>query len=468
MEPVMYPEYGQYPQENPQSEPSPAGYPQGGYPQAEYTQSAYSQPQYTQGGYPQQSYPYAYYPQAYPAAPTHGRARRPIAALAAAGLLTVAGTATATVAAMHAFGSTNGTGSTASGQQLPSANGGTGGYGSGGYGTGGTGGYGSGGSGSSGSGGPFGSSGNGTQISQQSATAAQQVGVVDINTVLGYQGAQAAGTGMVLTSTGEILTNNHVVSGATKISVTIVSTGAQYSATVVGTDPTQDVAVIQLSGASGLPTAAIGDSNSTAVGDQVTAVGNAGGVGGTPSAATGSVTGLDKSITASDENGADSQHLTGLIETDAGIQAGDSGGPLYNASGKIIGMDTAASSNGSATDAYAIPIDTALSIANQIEGGNATSTVHIGLPAFLGVSLSEDTGSGAVVSGVASGTPAATIGLAAGDVITAIDGTSVTSDAGLKAALGKHHPGDSVSVTWTDQSGSSHTAKATLVAGPAD
>ena len=117
---------------------------------------------------------------------------------------------------------------------------------------------------------------------QATATSAQSVGVVDIDTVLKYQGAQAAGTGIVLTSSGVILTNNHVIDGATSISVTVVSTGATYTATVVGDDPTQDVAVLQLQNASGLKTAKLGDSNGVSVGEAVTGVGNAGGVGARP------------------------------------------------------------------------------------------------------------------------------------------------------------------------------------------
>src|SRR6476661_4635414 len=122
------------------------------------------------------------------------------------------------------------------------------------------------------------------------ATEAQQIGIVDIDTVLGYQGAQAAGTGMVLTADGEILTNNHVVAGATSITVTIVSSGERYQASVVGTDATDDVAVLQLSGASDLTTANLSSSANLAVGDAVTGVGNAGGTGGVPSASPGEVT----------------------------------------------------------------------------------------------------------------------------------------------------------------------------------
>ncbi len=301
------------------------------------------------------------------------------------------------------------------------------------------------------------------------ATSAQQVGVVDIVTSLKYQGAEAAGTGMILTSSGEVLTNNHVVNGATSIKVTVVSTGKTYDATVVGTDPTEDVAVVQLQDASGLQTAKTGDSSSVSAGDAVTAVGNAGGRGGTPSAAAGSVLATGQSLTASDENGSNAETLSDMIETDADVQAGDSGGPLYNSADKVIGMDTAASSgsNVGQPDAYAIPINRALSIAAQIESGQESSTIHIGTPAFLGVGL-QDSFNGVVIADVADGSPAAQAGLASGDVITALGDTSIDSAQALSSAIAAHEPGDHVTVTWTDSAGQSHSASVTLAAGPAD
>jgi S1-C subfamily serine protease len=288
-----------------------------------------------------------------------------------------------------------------------------------------------------------------------------------VDTVLGYRGAAAAGTGMVLTSDGEILTNNHVIDGATSISVTIVSTGATYPATVVGTDRSDDVAVLRLANASGLKVADI-SASAARVGETVTAVGNAGGSGGTPSAAGGIVTALDQSITATDETGSNAENLTGLIETDAAVQAGDSGGPLYDtASGQIIGMDTAASS-GAVVNGYAIPISTALSIARQITDGVTNGSVHQGYPAFLGVSVTPTaSGRGAAIAGVLSGGPAEQAGLTAGDVITAVGGTPVRASTDLGAALARHAPGDKVSVTWIDVTGASHTSQVTLIAGPA-
>ena len=195
---------------------------------------------------------------------------------------------------------------------------------------------------------------------------------------------------MVLSSDGEILTNNHVIDGATKITVTVVSTGKSYAAEVVGTDPTADVAVLKLKDASGLAVARIGDSSTVNIGDTVIAAGNAGGVGGAPTVARGTVLGLDQAITASDPNGSNAEQLTGLIEVNAAVQPGESGGPLYNAAGQVVGMNTAGSSarrRSASTDNYAIPINTALAVAHEIESGKASSTITIGTPGFLGVEI---------------------------------------------------------------------------------
>jgi len=319
--------------------------------------------------------------------------------------------------------------------------------------------------------------------------------LVDVVSTDGYQGATSAGTGIVLTSTGEILTNNHVIEGATSIKVTDIGNGRTYTATVVGYDASHDVAVLQLQGASGLTAASLGDSSSVQAGDSVTALGNAEGKGGTPSVATGTVTALNQSITASDELSNVSEQLTGLIETNAPIQPGDSGGPLVNSYGQVIGMDTAAGSNyqfqgqsSTATQAYSIPIDAALSIAKQIEARTTSADVHIGATAFLGLEIgssSSNSGngfggfggqsgqsgqgatSGATLAGTVSGSPAAKAGLTEGDTITAIGGQSVTSAKDVAHTLVKYHPGNSISVSWTDTSGQSHTANLTLVSGPA-
>ena len=304
-------------------------------------------------------------------------------------------------------------------------------------------------------------------------------GVVVIDTNLAYQGSAAAGTGMVLTSSGEVLTNNHVISGATTIKVVVPKTGKSYTARVLGYSRTADVALLQLQGAANLKTVSI-SSAKLHVGATVTALGNAGGTGRITSAA-GTVTGLGKSITASDDQGS-SEQLTGLIETNAGVEPGDSGGPLVSSQGQVVGMDTAASTgfgfqNVSAADAYAIPIAKALTIAHAISSGQASTTVHTGATAFLGVEVeSVDTAgygyggasaSGALIAGVVSGGPAASAGLAAGDVITAINGHTVSSPGAISALVLRQKPGAKITVAYVDQSGTSHTASVTLGSGPA-
>ena len=326
-----------------------------------------------------------------------------------------------------------------------------------------------------------------------SAQIAQKVdpGLVDIVTNLGYQQGQAAGTGMVLTSSGEILTNNHVIRGATQIKATDVGNGRSYTARVVGYDGKDDVAVLQLQGASGLQTVST-SSAGVSVGDKVVALGNAEGKGGTPSKATGKVTGLGRTITASDEGSSTSEQLSGMIQTNAPIQPGDSGGALVDRAGQIVGMNTAAStgismtgfqgqSSQRQTQAFAIPISKAERIAGQIEAGHASSAVHIGQTAFLGVQVATGstgfggfggngdgtTSNGAQVAGVVSGSAAAQAGLAQGDVITSVAGHAVSSANGISATLATHHPGDKITIGWTDQAGQSHTATVTLTTGPA-
>ena len=305
-------------------------------------------------------------------------------------------------------------------------------------------------------------------------------GLVDINTTLGFQQARAAGTGMVLTSSGVVLTNNHVINGATSITARDIGNGRTYQAKVVGYDHSRDVAVLQLQGASGLQTVTLGNSTSASPGQKVVALGNALGKGGTPAVATGHIASLGASITASDEGAGTSEQLTGLIHHNAGIQPGDSGGPLVNTTGQIIGINTAASQGtqfkSQQTQAFAIPINQAKAIAGQIEAGTSSTTVHIGPTGLLGVQImSADSaaangiqaGAGATVAGVVSGTPADGAGLTQGDVIVSVDGQSVSSPEQLQAALGQHHPGDSVTIGWQDQTGQTQSATVVLANGPA-
>jgi S1-C subfamily serine protease len=305
-------------------------------------------------------------------------------------------------------------------------------------------------------------------------------GLVHIDTLLGYQQEEAAGTGIVLTSSGEVLTNNHVINGATAISVKDVANGKAYSAAVVGYDTTKDVAILQLNDASGLQTASIGNSSNVAVGETVVGIGNAGGTGGTPSAAGGTVTGLNRSITATDEGDGSSEQLTDLIQTNADIQPGDSGGSLVNSLGQVIAVDTAGSagrtfqSGGESAGirGYAIPINEATSIAQEIESGTSSSTVHIGSTGFLGVEIESnaqaDGGSisGALVAGVITGSPAQVDGLAVGDVITSVNSQTVASADALTELLEPFHPGDNVSIGWTNSLDQAETASVQPSSGP--
>ncbi len=317
-----------------------------------------------------------------------------------------------------------------------------------------------------------------------STTGAPDAGIVDVTTFGRQIDAPAnqlvpegAGTGMVLTSDGEVLTNNHVVQGAWKISVKVPG-ASSYTATVVGVDPAHDVALIQLQDASNLETITPGDSASVSVGDHVSGIGNALGRGGDPTVATGSVTGLDRSITANDPNGS-SEKLTGMIQTNAHIQPGDSGGALVGTDGQVVGMITAGSdtqtTSATATSVgFAIPISAALDVVDQIHAGGG-GTVLMGERGYLGVAVDSldpttaaqlGVSSGALVVGIQPDGPAAQAGMTAPAVITSVDGKPVSSRETLGPLLHSHTPGQSAQVTWVDQSGS-RSATVQLIAGPA-
>jgi S1-C subfamily serine protease len=313
---------------------------------------------------------------------------------------------------------------------------------------------------------------------------------VDITSVITLPGqaGQAEGTGMILTSNGDVLTNNHVVQGATSITAQIEGRGTKYTVKVLGTDATHDVALVQLVGASNLATVKIGNSSAVRAGDPVVAIGNALGLGGTPTVTSGIISALGRSITASDSGTNISEQLKGLLQTDAPINPGNSGGPLVDASGAVIGMNTAAS-QGSATQGasnigFAIPINRAIAIAQQIQQGKGGGSIQIGTHGImgvevetiatarsqsqlgLGVAVRVPVTSGAFVAQVQSGSPAASAGIAAGDVIIAANGRSVSSPISLHDALQNDHPGTSVSVTWVDGTGTRHTGTLTLATGP--
>jgi S1-C subfamily serine protease len=335
-------------------------------------------------------------------------------------------------------------------------------------------------------------------------------GLVDITSTLKYQSETAEGTGMILSPSGLVLTNNHVIDGATEVRVTLAENTLQtYPAQVVGYDSTDDVALLQITGASGLATVSFGNSSQVRLGIPVLALGDAEGHGGvTP--APGDISGLDRSIQASDEGSGTIEDLNHMLQTNADIQQGDSGGALANSAGQVIGMVTAANTGSGGqpgdTMGFAIPINTALLIAQRIADHQASSTVYIGLPGFLGVEVAQSdspiprrqaaagqeqsgrnpgrlacvdgaqqpgvpariapASSGALILGILCGTAAQSRGLAPGDVIISVNGQAVTTPDSLTAITAKYHPGNVVSVSWEDIHGSRHTVRIVLGDGP--
>ncbi len=283
-----------------------------------------------------------------------------------------------------------------------------------------------------------------------------QVGpqVVNINTKFGYNNAVGAGTGIVIDPNGVVLTNNHVISGATDISAFDVGNGQTYAVDVVGYDRTQDVAVLQLRGGAGLPTAAIG--GGVSVGEPVVAMGNAGGQGGTPSAVSGKVIALNQTVSATDTLTGANESLGGLIQADTPIRPGDSGGPLVNNQGQVVGVNTAATDNykmSGGGQGFAIPIGRAMGVAGQIRSGAGSNTVHVGPTAFLGLGVTDSDGNGARVERVVTSGPAAGAGISPGDVITAVDNVPINGATSMTDVLVPHHPGDTIAVHYRSAGG---------------
>jgi len=340
-------------------------------------------------------------------------------------------------------------------------------------------------------------------------------GVVDVTANLQYLGETAEGTGIVINAAkGLILTNNHVIDDATSVTVTPVLTGRSYQAAVVGYDLPDDIAVLRVQGVKGLRAVVTGDSADLSIGTAVIALGNQAGQGGAPTAAAGVIAGLGRSIVASDQSSGLTETLHGMLQTSADIRPGDSGGPLANALGQVIGINTAAGAGGSslAYAGYAIPINAALAIAAQITSQRPSPSIQLGWPSFLGVllpgskstspqqqalsasasraqgagaggasCLTQETGTahqrrpaaiapasgGALVDGVVCGTAAAAAGLKAGDVITGFCGHPVSSAAALSALLRRYRPGTRGLLTWISVQGGSYSSLVTLGLGPA-
>jgi len=311
----------------------------------------------------------------------------------------------------------------------------------------------------------------------QSALLSQVVpGLVDINTTMSYQGAIGNGTGILLNPDGEVLTNNHVIEGATEITAVSLANSRSYPVDVIGFDRDNDIALVRLRGAGGLPTAVLGTSSTVAVGDPIAAIGNSNGSGAPPSYAPGAVTQIGASVRASNEAGGSTRELYDLIRVAADIRPGDSGGPLVNSAGQVVGVNVAATltyrmDEVTGGEGFAIPIDRALAIANQIRAGAASDSIHIGDTAFIGVAIADpppfyNGPAGAIVRQVLPGTPALAIGLLGGDVITAVDGIPIISVADLSKVMNQRRPGDTVLLTWVDRGGFVRNAPLVLAKGP--
>jgi S1-C subfamily serine protease len=364
-----------------------------------------------------------------------------------------------------------------------------------------------------------GSGSSSTSLNRVAVANKVKPGLVDITSTLKYNSETAEGTGMIISSTGLVLTNNHVIDEATKVQATLVDPGnnpsPSYPAQVVGYDATDDVALLQLEGAAGLPTETFGNSSQVSLGTPVLALGNAEGQGGARPAA-GIINALNRSIQASDQGSYTTEDLNHMLQTNAQIQQGDSGGALANNAGQVIGMITAANTPTSSqigssggTLGFAIPINSALAIARQIALGQRSATVYIGMPGFLGVEVATSSSSnpqqqaaddaqgsgqagagsgsscettnqpaavpaniapiaaGALILGVLCDTAAASAGMVPGDVITSVAGQPVTTPDSLTTITARYHPNDVVSVIWVSLNGVEHTTRMMLGAGPA-
>lgn len=296
--------------------------------------------------------------------------------------------------------------------------------------------------------------------------AGANVGIVDIYTTLGYTDQIAAGTGMILTRSGEVLTNNHVIDGETNFKVVDVTTHRRYTATVLGYSVSRDLAVLQLANATGLRTIKRGGAVPLHLGMQVLARGNAQGLGGLPRVARGRVIGLHRQIVASDPtNPSNSETLHNLIATDAPVVPGYSGGPLENGQNRVLGVVTAGGSTSGVNRGFAIPLKQALQVVRRIESGRGNAVVHVGPTAFIGVVV-KNASDGAKVFRVVAGKPADLAGLVRGDVITSLNHARVSSIADVRTIVLSLVPGKTVPIGWRDTNGTARTGTITPVSGP--
>jgi S1-C subfamily serine protease len=283
-------------------------------------------------------------------------------------------------------------------------------------------------------------------------------------------GAKVAGTGVILTSSGEVVTAYNVVNGAVSIEADVGGSPSRYAATTFALSPTNGVAVLQLLNASGLPSASIGTSSHIKIGDHVTAIGRMARSAGTAADTQGAVVALGQTIVAADPDGASPETLQGVIAFSAPLPGNGSGGPLIDTSGKLIGLDVtsavaAQEAAGTAGDAFAIPIDRVLSIVHDVNTHTEAPDILQGHGAYLGIEVRDSaTPPGALVVVVGPGTPAEVARIAPHDVIVSIDGLGIDSVAALHAQLQRHHGGDYVVVGWIDPAEHQHIAAVQLAA----
>jgi len=352
--------------------------------------------------------------------------------------------------------------------------------------------------------------GSGRPLSDRAVYDLISPSVVDITATLRYDDETASGTGFFVDpKDGLVLTNNHVIRGATSVTVVVPGTGRSYQAQIVGADTGADIAVLRILPVPGAPSAPIGDSATVSVGTTVVAIGNRAGAGGPPVLAGGVISATGRTIAAADGASGFTETLHNMLQTTAKIQPGDSGGPLADASGSVIGVDTAAGTGG-AEAGYAIPINTAMSIERQIISGRPAPGIVLGVGGFLGVIVPSTTApspraqaaderslgtvpagsasqigclpteagagvpvsvapvnSGALVDGVLCGTAADAAGITAGDVIITADGRAVSSPDALTAIVNACPPGSVVQVTWVSPADATRTSRVRLDSAPA-
>lgn len=302
-----------------------------------------------------------------------------------------------------------------------------------------------------------------TSIAKAAAVIAPSVVTISNTTAQGGD----TGTGIIVSSDGEIITNNHVVEGSTDLKVRLAGATDAVKATVLSTDPGNDLALIKLVNAKGLTAATFADPASIAVGDTVVAVGYALALDGGPSVTSGIVSALNRTLTDSD--GA----LDGLIQTDAAISSGNSGGPLINLNGQVIGVNTAVYNSDGQTAANNIGFAIGVAEVERVvkilrSDASSGGTTSARTQGYLGIALGDrtDGGSGAVITEVQADSPAERAGLKVKDIVTAINGTTVTGQGSLIAVIRDSAPGDKVTLT-IDRDGTKKTLTATLVARPA-